>query len=159
MVSHPSLKYGGIEQVVYNLVEGLVEAGHQVTLFAPARLENQPRSSRYRKSPTAWIVDEEENDHQRNRLPEGIFPGHEHRCRHYPRPHRLHLSPKQPHSHRADDSRPGHRLCAGSLSGHDSSGDQFIAISRRQRELFDQATLDRFGAGREIAYSRPSSTT
>src|SRR3954468_10574696 len=31
----PSLKYGGIERVVENLVNGLVNNGHFVTLFAP----------------------------------------------------------------------------------------------------------------------------
>lgn len=32
----PPATYGGTEQVVYNLVEGLVEKGHDVTLFGPA---------------------------------------------------------------------------------------------------------------------------
>lgn len=32
--SVPPRKYGGTERVVYNLTEGLVEAGHEVTLFA-----------------------------------------------------------------------------------------------------------------------------
>lgn len=32
----PPEEYGGTEEVVYNLVNGLVEKGHDVTLFAPA---------------------------------------------------------------------------------------------------------------------------
>jgi glycosyltransferase involved in cell wall biosynthesis len=31
----PPKKYGGTEEVVYNLVEGLVKKGHEVTLFGP----------------------------------------------------------------------------------------------------------------------------
>lgn len=34
--SVPPQKYGGVEVVVYNLTEGLIRKGHEVTLFAPA---------------------------------------------------------------------------------------------------------------------------
>jgi len=34
-ISVPPLNYGGTELVVYNITEGLVKKGHQVTLFAP----------------------------------------------------------------------------------------------------------------------------
>ena len=49
-------RHGGIEQVVYNLVEGLVEAGHQVTLFAPAGSKTSAALIPVSKSPTAWIA-------------------------------------------------------------------------------------------------------
>jgi glycosyltransferase involved in cell wall biosynthesis len=39
----PPLKYGGIERVVFNLVDGLVERGHAVTLLAPANSVTQAR--------------------------------------------------------------------------------------------------------------------
>lgn len=35
-VSVPPKKYGGTERVIYYLIKGLIEAGHQVTLFASA---------------------------------------------------------------------------------------------------------------------------
>jgi len=34
-ISVPPPRYGGIELVVYNLVEGLTALGHEVLLFAP----------------------------------------------------------------------------------------------------------------------------
>ena len=39
----PPVGYGGIERVVANLVDGLVEDGHQVTLFAAARSRTQAK--------------------------------------------------------------------------------------------------------------------
>ncbi len=35
-IQTPPGKYGGTEEVVYNLVNGLVERGHDVTFFGPA---------------------------------------------------------------------------------------------------------------------------
>jgi glycosyltransferase involved in cell wall biosynthesis len=39
----PPLRYGGTERVVYNLVEGLVARGHEVTLFASGDSETSAR--------------------------------------------------------------------------------------------------------------------
>ncbi len=39
----PPKGYGGTEEVVYNLVNGLVEEGHEVTLFAPATAKTKAK--------------------------------------------------------------------------------------------------------------------
>lgn len=39
----PPTNYGGTEEVVYNLTEGLVDQGHQVTLFGPATAKVRAR--------------------------------------------------------------------------------------------------------------------
>ncbi len=44
-INTPPPKYGGTEDVVYHLADGLVEKGHDVTLFAPATSKTKARLS------------------------------------------------------------------------------------------------------------------
>ncbi len=48
----PPDKYGGTESVVYHLVNGLVERGHDVTLFGPATAQVKARLHATTKKPT-----------------------------------------------------------------------------------------------------------
>jgi hypothetical protein len=51
----PPKLYGGTERVVAWLCDALVEAGHDVTLFASAEAETRARLCRCAIKPSAWI--------------------------------------------------------------------------------------------------------
>jgi glycosyltransferase involved in cell wall biosynthesis len=53
----PPPKYGGIELVIYNLVEGLTELGHEVILFAPKESEVSCRLVPYLDTPECIGLD------------------------------------------------------------------------------------------------------
>jgi len=53
----PPIKYGGIEWVVYNLVEGLIKKGHQITLFASKDSKVPKKCKLVSVYPTSLIKD------------------------------------------------------------------------------------------------------
>jgi glycosyltransferase involved in cell wall biosynthesis len=149
----PPVGYGGIERVIYDLAEGMVTDGHDVTLFAPAGSRTSARlietvpegvgldltwaekesffaktgSAAYAKAATlcADIV----HDHT-DYLVEAEFP--------IPVVHTVHGPPTEYSLDRYRDlSRRGHA---------------FIAISARQRHLFLRAAEHRFGSGEHISF-------
>jgi glycosyltransferase involved in cell wall biosynthesis len=149
----PPVGYGGIERVIYDLAEGMVTDGHEVTLFAPAGSRTSARlietvpegvgldlawaekerffaetgSAAYSMAATlgADIV----HDHT-DYLVDAGFP--------LPVVHTVHGPPTEFSLDRYRElSKRGH---------------SFIAISARQRHLFLEAAEHRYGSGEHISF-------
>jgi hypothetical protein len=149
----PPVGYGGIERVIYDLAEGMVTGGHEVSLFAPAGSRTSARlfktvpegvglnlgptekerffaetgRAAYAKAATlgADIV----HDHT-DYLAEADFPLQV-----------VHTVHGPPTDYSVD------RYQALSQRGH-----SFVAISARQRHLFLEAARHRFGSGDHISF-------
>jgi glycosyltransferase involved in cell wall biosynthesis len=153
-IAIPPAMYGGIERVVYDLVESLVDRGNRITLFAPQGSKTRAAFVAIASAEMGLDMPEEEKP----RLAEeaagsayekavelGVDIFHDHTDHVYP----------------AELPGPVIRTIHGPVTDeiveryHRMSrrGDQFIAISRRQRDLFEQAAGERFGPGRQINFA------
>ena len=146
--------YGGIERVIHDLTEGLVAAGHRLTLLAPAGSRTSARliptvpeglgldmtladkdrafreSTRAAYATAATLGADIVHDHT-DFVVEGAFPA--------PIVHTVH-GPATDH----------HVSLYREMS---QRGDRFVAISARQRQLFLATAERRFGAGEQIAFA------
>ncbi|CAN5533569.1 glycosyltransferase family 4 protein [soil metagenome] len=150
----PPPKYGGIEQVVYNLVEAFAEAGHQVTLFAP-----EGSSTSAELIPTADVavgldmgeaekvlINEAAGDRAYSIANEiGADIIHDHSDYVYGS---AVLAPIMRTVH-----GPMTDIAVGRYQQMSKSGDRFIAISQRQREIFEQAAVETAGDASSIAFA------
>ena len=150
----PPTRYGGIERVVYDMTEALVAAGHRVTLFAPAGSETSARlietvpagvgldlteeqkqdhflaTSRRAYALAATLGADIVHDHT-DYSPDPGFPVPIVRTIHGP-------------------AVPYHVAMYAAMS---QRGDRFVAISDRQRQLFETAARETDGSGADIAFA------
>jgi glycosyltransferase involved in cell wall biosynthesis len=149
----PPAMYGGIERVVYDLVESLVDRGNCVTLFAPAGSET--RAAFVPISSVEMGLDMPEEDKPRMAEAAGR--------RAYDAAVKLGVDMIHDHAdhvYSGDLPGPVIRAIHGPVTDESVEryqqmsrrADQFIAISRRQRDLFEQAAEERFGPGRQINF-------
>jgi glycosyltransferase involved in cell wall biosynthesis len=150
----PPVGYGGIERVVYDLTEGLLAAGCEVILCAPAGSQTSARLV-----PTVA-------------RPVGLDLTEAQKSRHFAEASRLayrralELNADLIHDHTDFVPRRGFPLpIVRTIHGPATSvavanyramsrrGDRFIAISHRQRDLFVAAAQERFGPGEQIAFA------
>jgi glycosyltransferase involved in cell wall biosynthesis len=149
----PPVGYGGIERVIYDLAEGMVTDGHEITLFAPAGSRTSARliktvpkgigldlswaekeqifaeTGRDAYAAAATLGADIVHDHT-DYLADPDFP--------VPVVHTVHGPPTDYSVDRYHElTRRGHA---------------FIAISARQRQLFLEAADQRFGPGEHIAF-------
>ena len=149
----PPVGYGGIERVVYDLCEGLVAAGHEVTLFAPgdsrtsARLlPTVPAGIGLDLSPAErirWMADTSADAYEAAaELDADVIHDH---TDYSPEPGFPIPIVRTIHGPAVDAFvRIARRLSR--------RGDRFVAISRRQRDLFEAAAAETFGPGEQIAF-------
>jgi glycosyltransferase involved in cell wall biosynthesis len=149
----PPAGYGGIERVVHDLTEGLVAAGHHVTLVAPAGSRTSARLIETMATPVGLdLTDEEKTDHfiANGRRAYQIAAS---------------LGADVVHDHTDFSPDPGFPLPivrtphgpaveyhVAMYEAMSRRGDFFVAISHRQRELFEAAAAEQFGGGR-IAFA------
>jgi len=150
----PPLGYGGIERVVYDLTEGLLAAGCEVILCAPAGSQT-----------TARLV-------QSVARPVGLDLTEAQKSRHFAEASRLayrqalDLDADLIHDHTDFVPRRGYPLpIVRTIHGPATSaavaryramsrrGDRFVAVSHRQRDLFLAAAQAQFGHGEHIAFA------
>jgi len=150
----PPVGYGGIERVVYDLTEGLLAAGCEVILCAPAGSQTSARLV-----PTVA-------------RPVGLNLTEAQKSRHFAEASRLayrralELNADLIHDHTDFVPRRGFPLpIVRTIHGPATSvavanyramsrrGDRFIAVSHRQRDLFVAAAQERFGLGDQIAFA------
>jgi glycosyltransferase involved in cell wall biosynthesis len=149
----PPLKYGGIEQVVFNLVESLTDAGHRVTLFAPKGSETS--ADLVPTSDFAAGLDMKETDKA------FINEAAGHRA--YSIANQLGVDIIHDHTdyiYSGRVSAPIIRTVHGPVTDETvdryrqmtKHGDRFIAISHRQRQLFEETAAIRWGAASSISF-------
>ena len=146
--------YGGIERVVHDLTEGLVAAGHEVTLFAPAGSRTSARLIETVAVPVGLdLSDEEKTEH---------FIANGRRA--YAIAATLGADIIQDHTDFSPDpgfplpivrtmhgpAVPSHVAMYQAMS---LRGDRFIAISERQRQLFEAAAVEQVGPGQHLAFA------
>jgi glycosyltransferase involved in cell wall biosynthesis len=149
----PPYGYGGIERVVYDLTEGLVAAGQSVTLFAPAGSRTSGRLVETGLAGVGLDVsDSDKKDHfltnGRNAYAQAVTLGadlvHDHTDftpdPGFPLPivRTIHGPAVDPH--------------VAMYVAMSARGDQFIAISARQRDLFATAARVLYGPGEHIRF-------
>lgn len=150
----PPPKYGGIEQVVFNLVEAFSEAGHQVTLFAPkgslTSAELIPTSDVAvgldMSEAEKVLINKAAGDRAYSIANEiGADIIHDHTdyvfgsAVHAPIVRTVH--------------GPMTDIAVGRYQQMSKNGDRFIAISQRQREIFEQAASETSGDRSSIAFA------
>jgi glycosyltransferase involved in cell wall biosynthesis len=150
----PPVGYGGIERVVYDLTESLVAAGHQVTLFAPAGSQTSARFVPTVARPVGLDLTEAQKSRHfveasrfayRRAVELGADLVHDHTDylpkRGYPLPilRTIH--------------GPATVAAVANYRAMARRGDRFVAISRRQRELFEAATAEQAGAGPDLTFA------
>jgi glycosyltransferase involved in cell wall biosynthesis len=150
----PPRAYGGIERVVYDLTEGLVAAGHPVTLFAPAgsrttgqlietgsagvgldhdegaKHDHFLRNGRHAYAQAEILGVDLVHDHT-DYTPDPDFP--------LPIVRTIHGPAVDPH--------------VAMYVAMSARGDQFLAISERQRDLFVAAARALFGPGEHLRFA------
>ena len=150
----PPVGYGGIERVVYDLTEGLIAAGTEVILCAPAGSKTSARLV-----PTVS-------------RPVGLDLTEAQKSRHFAEASRfayrqaLDLDADLIHDHTDFVPRRGFPLpIVRTIHGPATSvavanyramsrrGDRFIAVSHRQRDLFLAAAQARFGSDQQINFA------
>jgi glycosyltransferase involved in cell wall biosynthesis len=150
----PPVRYGGIERVVYDLVEALVASGERVTLFAPSG--SHTSGALVPTTSLAHGLDLSEAEKARVlavaartaftcSAERGATVVHDHTEGERPR----------------DLAIPVVRTLHGPVTDltlrravqMSRDGDWFVAISRRQRQLFERAARDRFGPGTHIRFA------
>lgn len=148
----PPKGYGGIERVVHDLTEGLVAAGHEVTLLAPAGSRTSARLIETLSGGIGLDLSEEEKSDffiATGRYAYGIAAT---------------LGADIVHDHTDYSPDPGFPLPivrtmhgpavpyhVAMYEGMSRRGDRFIAISERQRQCFLAAAEEQFGPGPHIA--------
>ncbi|HET7092917.1 MAG TPA: glycosyltransferase, partial [Thermomicrobiales bacterium] len=149
----PPTAYGGIERVVYDLSEGLVAAGHDVTLFAPAGSRTSGRL--VETVPAGVGLDLGEDEKQSQFLRNGRLA--------YTAAAALGADLVHDHTDFTPDPDfplPVVRTIHGpAVDSHvamyaamSARGDHFLAISARQRDLFRAAARALFGPGDHIRF-------
>jgi glycosyltransferase involved in cell wall biosynthesis len=149
----PPEGYGGIERVVFDLAEGLIAAGHQVTVIAPTGSRTSGRLIESLPAVGLDMSDEEKTDHF---LANGR----------YAYKTAAELGADLVHDHTDYSPDPGYPLPivrtihgpavpyhVAMYEAMSRRGDWFVAISERQRQLFDEAAVEQFGAGEHIRFA------
>lgn len=149
----PPLGYGGIERVVYDLVEGLIAEGCEVILCAPAGSETSARLMPNVPEPLGLDMTEAEKSRLFTRASRDAYRAaqqagadliHDHTAfvpaRGFPIPvvRTIH----------------GPATVAALQDAHRMSrhGDSLVAISRRQREIFERKAFERWGDARALNF-------
>lgn len=149
----PPVGYGGIERVVYDLCEGLVAAGHEVTLFAPGDSSTSARLVPTVPRGVGLDLPPEERTRLMADASSDAFEA------------AAELDADIIHDHTDFIPDPGFpipvvRTIHGPAVDYfvrlyrrlTRLGDRFVAISRRQRDLFEEAAAETFGPGQRIAF-------
>nr|MBA3337744.1 glycosyltransferase [Chloroflexia bacterium] len=150
----PPHGYGGIELVIAELTEGLIAAGHDVTLFAPSGARTSARLIPTMARGLGLDMTEAEKAsvfHASSRAAHQVA---------------LDLHADLIHDHTDFAPDPGYpipivRTMHGPATAisvvnacqMSAAGDHFVAISHRQRELFTAAAAARYGPGQHIAFA------
>lgn len=151
--SIPPARYGGIERVIFDLTEGLLAAGHRVTLCAPG--DSRTSAELVPTTPASVGLDMPEAEKMRwfnetsslayaEAVARGADVVHDHTDYRsgadYPLPvvRTIHGPAVEAFVHHYVD-----------ISG---DGDTLVAISRRQRELFDEAATTFCGPGARLNF-------
>jgi glycosyltransferase involved in cell wall biosynthesis len=150
----PPVGYGGIERVVYDLTESLIAAGHDVTLFAPADSRTNARLVPTVVRPIGLNLTEA----QKNR--------HVAETSRFAYRQALELGADLVHDHTDHLSKRGYPLpivrtihgpatvaAVTTYRAMTRRGDHFVAISQRQRALFDVLAAERFGSGEHLNFA------
>lgn len=150
----PPAGYGGIERVVYDLTEGLLEAGCEVILYAPAG--SRTNAHLIETVPRALGLDLTEAQKSRyfteaSRLAYKLA---------------LDVDADIIHDHTDHQPRRGYPVpvvrtihgpatiaAVANYRAMSRRGDRFVSISHRQREIFELKARDRFGPGEQIAFA------
>lgn len=149
----PPIGYGGIERVVYDLTEGLINAGVEVHLCAPSgSVSNAPIIETVTRPVGLNLTEAQKRRH----LVESSRAAYR---------MALELNADLIHDHTDYSPRRGYPLpIVRTIHGPATSaavatyrtmsrrGDRFVAISNRQRELFTLAARNQFGPGEQIAF-------
>jgi len=149
----PPVGYGGIERVVSDLTEGLLAAGHQVTLFAPAG--SRTNATLIETVPTGLGLNLSEDAKQDHFIANGR--------RAYDLAAKLGADIVHDHTDFSPD--PGFplpivRTIHGPAVEHhvamyqamSQRGDHFVAISDRQQQLFEAMAQELFGPGSHLNF-------
>jgi glycosyltransferase involved in cell wall biosynthesis len=149
----PPKAYGGIERVVYDVTEGLVAAGHTVTLFAPTGSRSSGQLIETGSAGVGLDHDEEAKHDHFLRNGRAAYA------------QAALLGADLVHDHTDFTPDPGFplpivRTIHGPAVDHhvamyvamSARGDRFLAISERQRALFLAAARALFGAGEHLAF-------
>ena len=149
----PPVGYGGIERVIYDLTEGLLQNGQEVTLFAPAGSTTNARLVEIVQRPVG-LHDEAQKSRRviessrfayRRALEMGVDIIHDHTD---------HLAPRGfPIPVLRTIHGPATPAAVANYQRMTRRGDRFVAISQRQRELFAAAAEKQFGPGEHIAFA------
>lgn len=149
----PPVGYGGIERVVHELSEGLIAAGHEVTLFAPAG--SRTSAGLIETVPEGVGLDLSEAEKTDHFLATGR--------RAYEIAATLGADIVHDHTDYAPDPDfplpivrtmhgPAVEYHVAMYQAMSSRGDYFVAISERQRDLFNAAAAEQFGPGDHLAF-------
>jgi len=150
----PPTGYGGIERVVFDLTEGLLDAGAEVILCAPAGSKTRAPLIETASRPVGLNLTEVQ---KRRHLVESSREAYR---------QALALGADLIHDHtdyapRGDFPIPVVRTIHGPATSAavdiyramSRRGDSFIGISRRQRQAFERAAAARYGAGEHIRFA------
>jgi glycosyltransferase involved in cell wall biosynthesis len=150
----PPIAYGGIERVVDDLTEGLVAAGHAVTLFAPAGSRTSARLVETGPAGVGLDLGDEEKQSHFLRNGRQAYAG------------AVQVGAELVHDHTDFTPDPAFPLPivrtihGPAVDSHvamyaamSARGDHFLAISARQRDLFRAAACALFGPGEHIRFA------
>jgi glycosyltransferase involved in cell wall biosynthesis len=150
----PPTGYGGIERVVHDLTEGLIAAGCEVILCAPAGSKTNARLIETVARPVGLNLTEAQKSRHfsttsreayRQALALGADVIHDHTDYCPPRGFPIPVI-RTVHGPATSAVMATYRKMA-------RRGDRFVAISARQRELFEEAAQAQFGPGEHIAFA------
>jgi len=150
----PPVGYGGIERVVYDVTEGLLAIGCEVVLCAPAGSQtNAPLVATVARPVGLNLTEAQKRRHfvntsreaYRQALALGADLIHDHTDYSPPRGYPLPVV-RTIHG-------PATAAAVSTYQKMTRRGDQFVAISQRQRELFEAAAEARYGPGEHIAFA------
>ena len=150
----PPAEYGGIERVIFDLSEGLVAAGHEVTLLAPAGSTTSARLI-----PTVAegigldlsLADKDRAFRETTRGAYAIAATLDADIIHDHTDYLLDAEFPTPIVHTIHGPATDHHV--GLYREMTRRGDHFVAISERQRQLFLDAATRRFDARDQIAFA------
>jgi glycosyltransferase involved in cell wall biosynthesis len=149
----PPIGYGGIERVVYDLTEGLLDTGNEVVLYAPAGSRTNARLVETVSRPVGLNMTEAQKRRHfvnasrfayRHALELGVDLIHDHTDFEPPRNFPIPIV-RTIHG-------PATPAAVAAYRKMTRRGDRFIAISCRQRDLFVAAAEKNFGPGEQIAF-------
>jgi glycosyltransferase involved in cell wall biosynthesis len=150
----PPTGYGGIERVVHDLTEGLLDAGAEVILCAPAGSQTRAQLIETVARPVGLNLTEAQ---KRRHLVESSREAYR---------QALAIGADLIHDHTDYAPRSGFPIpvvrtahgpatsaAVATYRAMSRHGDHFIAISARQRSLFEQAAAARYGSGDQIRFA------